>query len=55
VFLRAVNVGGANRCQPALIARQLPKFSVINIGAVGIFVVRQDVRESTLPAAIACK
>jgi uncharacterized protein (DUF1697 family) len=55
VFLRAVNVGGANRCQPALIAKQLAKFDVINIGAVGTFVVRKDVAESTLRAAIAKK
>ena len=55
VFLRAVNVGGANRCQPALIAKQLSKFGVINIGAVGTFVVRKDVSESTLRAAIAKK
>ena len=55
VFLRAVNVGGANRCQPALIAKQLSKFGVVNIGAVGTFVVRKDVSESTLRAAIAKK
>ena len=55
VFLRAVNVGGTNRCQPALIARQLAKFGVINIGAVGTFVVRKDVSESALRAAIARK
>ena len=55
VFLRAVNVGGANRCQPALIAKQLAKFGVVNIGAVGTFVVRKDVSESTLRAAIAKK
>jgi len=55
VFLRAVNVGGANRCQPAVIAKQLAKFGVVNIGAVGTFVVREDVSESTLRAAIAKK
>ena len=55
VFLRAVNVGGTNRCQPALIAKQLGKFGVVNIGAVGTFVVREDVSESTLRAAIAKK
>ena len=55
VFLRAVNVGRANRCQPALIAKQLAKFGVVNIGAVGTFVVRKDVSESTLRAAIAKK
>ena len=55
VFLRAVNVGGANRCQPALIAKELAKFDVVNIGAVGTFVVREDVSESALRAAIAEK
>ena len=55
VFLRAVNVGGANRCQPAAIAKQLAKFGVVNIGAVGTFVVREDVSEPTLRAAFARK
>ena len=55
VFLRAVNVGTANRCQPTLIAKQLAKFGVINIGAVGTFVVRENVSESALRAAIAFK
>jgi len=55
VFLRAVNVGGTNRCQPALIAKQLAKFGVVNIGAVGTFVVRENVSESALRAAIAKK
>src|SRR6202045_1059173 len=55
VFLRAVNVGGTNRCQPALIAKQLAKFDIVNIGAVGTFVVREDVAESALRAAIAKK
>jgi uncharacterized protein (DUF1697 family) len=50
-----VNVGGANRCQPAAIAKQLVKFGVINIGAVGTFVVREDVNESVLRTAIAKK
>src|SRR5213079_715149 len=55
VFLRAVNVGGANRCQPAAVAKQLAKFGVVNIGAVGTLVVREDVSEATLRAAIARK
>src|SRR5712675_3263375 len=55
VFLRGVNVGKANRCQPAVIASQLSKLGVINIGAVGTFVVRNDVSESALRAAIAKK
>ena len=53
VFLRGVNVGKANRCQPAVIASQLSRLGVINIGAVGTFVVREDVSESALRAAIA--
>ena len=55
VFLRAVNVGGANRCQPAAIAKQLGKFGVVNIGAVGTFAVRKDVSESVLRTAISKK
>jgi uncharacterized protein (DUF1697 family) len=55
VFLRAVNVGGANRCRPASIAKQLAKFGVVNIGAVGTFVVRKNVSEFILRVAIAKK
>ena len=55
VFLRAVNVGGANLCRPAQLAKQLSKFGVINIGAVGTFIVRENVNESTLRNAFAKK
>ena len=55
VFLRAVNVGGANVCRPAMLAKQLSKFDVVNIGAVGTFVVRRQVAESVLRRAIAGK
>ena len=55
VFLRAVNVGRTNLCRPALLAKQLSRFGVINIGAVGTFVVRENVTESTLRNAIAKK
>ena len=55
VFLRAVNVGGTNRCRPAVIAKQLSKFGLLNIGAVGTFVVRKDVSEAALRAALARK
>ncbi|HEV2045675.1 MAG TPA: DUF1697 domain-containing protein [Chthoniobacterales bacterium] len=55
VFLRAVNVGGANLCRPAKIAKQLAKFDIVNIGAVGTFVVRENVSESVLRAAFARK
>ncbi len=55
VFLRAVNVGGTNRCQPALIAKQLARFDIVNIGAVGTFVVGENVSESALRVAFARK
>jgi len=51
--MTGVNVGKANRCQPAVIASQLSGLGVINIGAVGTFVVREDVSESALRAAMA--
>jgi len=53
VFLRGVNVGGANLCRPAALAKELSKFDIVNIGAVGTFVVRESVSESALRAAIA--
>lgn len=55
VFLRAVNVGGANRCRPAMIAKEMAQFGVINIGAVGTFVVRKNMSGSVLRQAIAKK
>jgi uncharacterized protein (DUF1697 family) len=55
VFLRAVNVGGTNLCRPAELAKQLRKFGVVNIGAVGTFVVHEEVSESVLRAALVRK
>jgi uncharacterized protein (DUF1697 family) len=52
VFLRAANVGKHNRFQPSVLAKELAKFGVINIGAVGTFVVRENVTEKTLRVAI---
>lgn len=55
VFLRGVNVGGANRCRLAVLAKQLSRFGVVNIGAVGTFVIRKNVNASVLRNAIAKK
>jgi uncharacterized protein (DUF1697 family) len=55
VFLRAINVGGANLCKPAQLAKQLSRFDIVNIGAVGTFVVRKKVSDATLRTAIAKK
>jgi len=52
VFLRAANVGKHNRFRPSVLAKQLGKFGVINVGAVGTFVIREGVDEKTLRSAI---
>lgn len=41
VFLRGVNVGGHRRVRPSLLAKQLSRYDVVNIGAAGTFVVRK--------------
>ena len=48
-------MGRTNRCQPAQIAKQLAKFGIVNIGAVGTFVVGENVSELTARSAIATK
>ena len=53
VFLRAINVGGSNLCKPAQLAKQLKNFDVVNIGAVGTFVVRGNVSASELQQKMA--
>lgn len=55
VFLRGINVGGANLCKPAQLAKNLSKFDIVNIGAVGTFVARRKVSDSTLRKAIAAQ
>jgi uncharacterized protein (DUF1697 family) len=55
VFLRAANVGKQNRFQPARLVKGLGKFGVVNIGAVGTFVVREDVSEKALRSVLARK
>jgi uncharacterized protein (DUF1697 family) len=52
VFLRAANVGKHNRFQPAVLAKELSRFGFVNVGAVGTFVVREDVSEAVLRAAL---
>jgi uncharacterized protein (DUF1697 family) len=55
VFLRAANVGKHNRFQPSVLAKELAKFGVMNIGAVGTFVVCENMSEKALRAAISRK
>jgi uncharacterized protein (DUF1697 family) len=46
VFLRGVNVGGHRKFQPAALARAMAEFGVVNIGAAGTFVVKNQISEA---------
>jgi uncharacterized protein (DUF1697 family) len=48
VFFRAVNVGGHQKFQPGKLAKALEQFGVVNIGAAGTLVVRENVSETKL-------
>jgi uncharacterized protein (DUF1697 family) len=52
VLFRAVNVGGHQVFRPAKLAAELKAFGVVNIGAVGTFVVREEVAPARLRAEI---
>lgn len=41
VFLRGVNVGGHRTFRPSILAGQLKRFDIVNVGAAGTFVVRK--------------
>jgi uncharacterized protein (DUF1697 family) len=43
VFLRGVNVGGYRTFRPSVLAADLSRFDVVNVGATGTFVVRKAV------------
>ena len=53
VLLKGVNVGGYRTFRPSLLAKQLERFDVVNIGAAGTFVVRKPVSRTSLRAEIA--
>ena len=52
VLLRGVNVGGHRTFRPTVLAQQLHRFDVRNVGAAGTFVVGQQVSQATLRAEI---
>lgn len=53
VLLRGVNVGGHRTFRPSVVARQLHRLDVVNIGAAGTFVVRKPVGQAQLRAELA--
>ena len=48
VLLRGVNVGGQRTFRPSVLAKELEKFDVVNVGAAGTFVVRGPITSSQL-------
>jgi len=52
VLLKGVNVGGYRTFRPSLLAKQLERFDVVNIGAAGTFVVRAPGARATFEAAL---
>ena len=52
VFLRGVNVGGHRTFRPSVLARQLERYGVVNVGAAGTFVVRSPGTRTAFSAAL---
>jgi uncharacterized protein (DUF1697 family) len=52
VFLRGVNVGGHRTFRPSVLAQELSKFDVVNVGAAGTFVVRKPGAQAKFQAAL---
>jgi len=52
VFLRGVNVGGHRTFRPSILARELSRYDVLNVGAAGTFVVRKPVSRAKFRAVL---
>jgi uncharacterized protein (DUF1697 family) len=52
VLLKGVNVGGYRNFRPRVLANELKRFDVVNVGAAGTFVVHKAVSQATLRAEI---
>ena len=50
VLLKGINVGGHRTFRPSVLANELKRFDVVNIGATGTFVVRKPVSRMKLRA-----
>lgn len=51
-FLRGVNVGGHRRFRPSLLAKELAKYDVVNVGATGLLVARNPRSPSAFRAEL---
>jgi len=52
VFLKGINVGGHRRFRPSLLATELKRYDVVNVGATGILVVRKPISRAKLRAEL---
>src|SRR5690242_15303602 len=52
VFLRGVNVGGHRTFRPSVLAKELSRFDVVNVGAAGTFIVRKPGLRAGFAAAV---
>jgi uncharacterized protein (DUF1697 family) len=48
VLLKGVNVGGHRRFRPSVLAHELRRFDIVNIGAAGTFVIRKPVSRAKI-------
>ena len=48
VFLKGVNVGGHRTFRPSVLATEMTRFGVVNVGAAGTFVVRKPMSQAKL-------
>ena len=52
VFLRGINVGGHRTFRPSILARELSRYDIVNVGAAGTFVVRKPGSRAHFLAAL---
>jgi uncharacterized protein (DUF1697 family) len=53
VLLKGINVGGHRTFRPSVLAKELTRFDVVNVGAAGTFVVRKNVSAAQVRAEFA--
>jgi uncharacterized protein (DUF1697 family) len=52
VLLKGINVGGHRRFRPSVLAKELKRLDVVNVGATGTFVVRNPVGRKELRSEV---
>src|SRR5262245_46178092 len=52
VLLKGINVGGHRRSRPSVLAQELKRLDVVNIGATGTFIIRKPIARTKLRAEL---